>query len=161
VFWIRCRKFLGLPDPQLFVRIRIRILPSTRKKITKNLDFYSFAVLQLFNNLLPLKIDVNIPAVSNKQKKIFFVGTLKAMKKGAGSGSIIQCMDPRIRIRIKMSRIRNTDSRPTSSPSSSCGTRPSFRQDLFYFKSLNRILSKFFKAILKFAWARIGYFLYE
>ncbi len=36
------RKVLGLPNPSLFVQIRIRILPSSRKTSEKNLDFYCF-----------------------------------------------------------------------------------------------------------------------
>ncbi len=44
VLWIWFLMFLGPPDldPTLFVRIRIRILPSTTKKSKKPLDFYYF-----------------------------------------------------------------------------------------------------------------------
>ncbi len=41
----RSCKFLGLPDPELFVQIWI--LPSTSKIIKKNLDFYSFMTSRL------------------------------------------------------------------------------------------------------------------
>jgi hypothetical protein len=43
---------------------------------------YSFG---LIHNLLPLKIDANVPMVSKKHKNFFDI--LKVMKKRAGSGS--------------------------------------------------------------------------
>ncbi len=56
---------------------------------------------------------------SNKQKSLFFVGILKPLTKKSRSRiliwiRVIQCTDPRTRIRIryKISRIRNTDQRP-------------------------------------------------
>ncbi len=51
---------------------------------------------------------VNIPIASNKAKN-FWKSLLfaKLLKKRAGSGSVRKCTDPRIRIRLKMSRIRN------------------------------------------------------
>jgi hypothetical protein len=48
--------------------------------------------LQLFNNLLPLKTDVNIPAVSNKQKKKFF-GILKDTEEETRT-QILNSVDP-------------------------------------------------------------------
>jgi hypothetical protein len=60
--------------------------PSINKqKIKINHELYSFVTSQY---LLPLKIYVNLPKVRKKQ--------------------IMQCTDPRIRIRNKMSEIRNT-----------------------------------------------------
>jgi hypothetical protein len=58
--------FLDLqdPDPELYVRIRIRILPSTSKKIKKNLDLNCFAT---FNALLSLKTDVNVPTKTKEK----------------------------------------------------------------------------------------------
>jgi hypothetical protein len=40
----QCSGSVGIPYPDLllFVRIRLRILPSTRKKIMENLDFNWF-----------------------------------------------------------------------------------------------------------------------
>jgi hypothetical protein len=43
-----------------------------------------------------------IEAKNISEKKLFFVGMLKPLPKREGSGSVIQFMDPRIRIRIKM-----------------------------------------------------------
>jgi hypothetical protein len=68
--------------------------------------------------MLSLKTDVNLPTLRNKQKNlekqlIFCWDLENHCQKGAGSGSeagsVIRSADPRIRIRIKMSRIRNTD----------------------------------------------------
>jgi hypothetical protein len=58
---------------------------------------------------ISLKTDVNIPTVRNKPKNFFNV-ILQAPQKraGPGSGSVIKCTYPRVRIRIKMSRIPNT-----------------------------------------------------
>ncbi len=63
---------------------------------------------------------------SNKQKKlrkkIFFVDTLKVTDEKAGSGQhpdpdpLVRGMDLRIRIRTKISWIRNTDTFPLSKP---------------------------------------------
>ncbi len=41
------------------------------------------------------------------RKKLFLLAHWKPLQKREGSGSAIQCTDPRIRIRIKMSRARN------------------------------------------------------
>jgi hypothetical protein len=59
------------PDPELYVRFRIRILPSTSKKIQKNLDLNCIAT---FNALLSLKTDVNVhtKAKENQGKKLNF-----------------------------------------------------------------------------------------
>jgi hypothetical protein len=69
---------LGLPDPELFVWIRIwiqlRILPSTSKKFRKTLISIVFGLL---NEWLYLKIDVNIPTVKSR----------------LGSMSVIQCTE--------------------------------------------------------------------
>jgi len=64
--------------------------------------------------MLSLKTGVDVPTQHyEKSKKIFrkkliFVATLKATAR-VESGSGIQCTDPRIRIRIKMSLIQNTE----------------------------------------------------
>ncbi len=66
---------------------------------------------QLFRDLLSLKTDVNKPLISNEQKKlgeVFLLASWKPLKKTAGSRSVIKCPDPRIRIRLRMWRIRNT-----------------------------------------------------
>ncbi len=62
---------------------RIRILPSTSKKIWKNLDFY---ILRPLNNLLSLKTDVNVPSVIKKAKKNWG----ERAGSGSGSASVIQ-----------------------------------------------------------------------
>jgi hypothetical protein len=63
--------FLGLLDPDPFVRgkirIRIWILLSSCKNSKKNLDSYYFVTLF---DYLSLKKDVNVPSKSNKQKKL-------------------------------------------------------------------------------------------
>ncbi len=77
--------------------VRIRILPSTSENSKK--IFISF-VLWLLYYFLSLKIGVFVPTKSNKQnklEKIIFVGILKVTDEKS-----------RIRIRIKMSQIRNT-----------------------------------------------------
>jgi len=57
-----------------------------------------------------LKTVVNVPTGSNKQIKLIkkpnFLESQKPLTKRAGS--VIQSTDPRIRIRLKVSRIRNT-----------------------------------------------------
>jgi len=63
-----------------------------------------------FFDLPPLH-SVNVPKVRSKHKNFFFLASWKLLAKRAGSGSVIQCVDPRIRICIKMSRIRNTGNR--------------------------------------------------
>jgi hypothetical protein len=47
------------PDPSLFLRNRIRILPSTSRKIKKILNFYKF-VTSSSNNLLFVRTGVNV-----------------------------------------------------------------------------------------------------
>ncbi len=47
---------------------------------------------------------------NNYKKNLFFVGTLRVTRVGSGAGSAIKCTDPRLRIRAKMPRIRNTAS---------------------------------------------------
>ncbi len=66
---LRIHMFLGHPDPEVWIRlwIRIRILLSSCKNSKKNLDSYYFVTLFDF---LSLKNDVNVPSKSNKQKKI-------------------------------------------------------------------------------------------
>jgi hypothetical protein len=87
VFRIRIRirrigKFLGLkdpvPDPQLLVRIHIRI-------------WIRITVLWLFSDLLSFKTDENVATV-----KIFLLAAWQPLMKWAGSGSrsVIQCTDP-------------------------------------------------------------------
>ncbi len=69
-------------------RVRIRFLLSSSKHSKKNLDSYCF-VTSLW--ILSLKNDVNVAVASNSNKKKLRKGT-----------------DPQIRIRTKISRIRNT-----------------------------------------------------
>jgi hypothetical protein len=60
---------------------------------------------------LSLKNDVNVASKSNKQKKTFLVVILKVSDEGVGSrvwSRLVRGTDQGIRIRIKMSRIRNT-----------------------------------------------------
>ncbi len=75
----------------------IRILLSTSTTIKNNLDFNCFVTFLYF------KTDVNVTTVSNKPKKLICVSGLRAE-----SRSVIQRMDPRIPIRLKMWRIRKT-----------------------------------------------------
>jgi hypothetical protein len=44
-----------------------------------------------------------------KEKKIFFVASLKSMKKESDPDRLVRGADPGIRIRTKMSRIPNTE----------------------------------------------------
>jgi hypothetical protein len=66
--------FLGLPDPDPLVRGMDPALDPDpdpfiiMKKSKKNLNSYYFATLFDF---LSLKIDVNVPSKSNKQKKLW------------------------------------------------------------------------------------------
>ncbi len=66
------RKFLDIPDPNLSLFVRIRILPSKT---------FIYTVLDFFMTFLTLKNDGNVRRKSNKQKKLekrlFFVGVLK------------------------------------------------------------------------------------
>jgi hypothetical protein len=61
------RMFLGRPDPDpsLFVRIWIRIRPSTSKKVRKPLIS---TVFQIIFDFLSLETYVNVPSKGNKQK---------------------------------------------------------------------------------------------
>ncbi len=52
------------PFPSLFVRIRIRILPSN-KKVWKNLIY---TISWLLFDFLSVKNDINVPSKNNKQK---------------------------------------------------------------------------------------------
>jgi len=71
------------------------------KKIKINQDFNCFVTSQ-WHVTVSLKTDVN-----NKQKKNL-TATAKNSRFRTGSGFVVQLSDPKIRIRIKMSRIRNT-----------------------------------------------------
>ncbi len=83
MLWIRIRricKFLGLPDhdPSLFVRIWI--LTSSSRTVRKNLIY---TILWLLHDFLSLKTDVNVPSKSNKKKNfwkenLFFVWHFKS-----------------------------------------------------------------------------------
>ncbi len=102
VLWIwicRIRKFLGLldRDPSIFVRVWIRILPSSSKKRKKK---PWFIVLCDFFTTFILKTK------GNNQNNLFFVGILKATEQDPK----VSDTDPwiRIRIRTKISRIHNT-----------------------------------------------------
>jgi hypothetical protein len=59
-----------------------------------------------------LKNDVNVPTFKNEKterKKLFFVGVLKVTEEpDPEPNPLVKGTDPRIRIRTKMSRIRNT-----------------------------------------------------
>ncbi len=108
--------------------VRIRILPSTRKKLIKTFSAFSW----LLNDFLSLKTDVNVPTYqkvmskitylskSNEQNKLdkktyFLLASWKSLTKRAGwvgSGLVNQVCgskDPD-QDRTKMSRIRNTGS---------------------------------------------------
>ncbi len=65
---IRIRTFLGLPDPQQSLYVRLRIFLSTSKKFLISTIFF------LLFCFLSLKSDVNVPSKRNKQKKL----TIKA-----------------------------------------------------------------------------------
>ncbi len=87
--------FLGLldPDPSLFVRIRI--LTSTSKKERKRNTLIS-TILCILSDFSSLKTDVNVPSISNKQKKLlkilFVLASCQPLtKKQDLDGSVIQC----------------------------------------------------------------------
>ncbi len=81
--------FLGAPDPDPFVRD-----PDPNPSIIKqNLDF--------FMTFLSMRNDVNVALKSNRQKYLEIKNFLVAVLKVTDEIS-------RIRIRTKMSRIRNT-----------------------------------------------------
>jgi hypothetical protein len=68
VLWIQIRirtgnirKFLGLPDPDPSLFVRIRILPSSSIKSKKNLDFYCFVTFKNY---------INVPSKSNRRKNL-------------------------------------------------------------------------------------------
>ncbi len=99
VLWTRICMFLGLPDPDpsLFVRIWIRILPSRSKKVRKslisNIFFSSFDFFYLWR-------------LTNHKctfKKIIRKTTLK---KGLIFCSILSATDEKSRIRIRKSAVR-------------------------------------------------------
>jgi hypothetical protein len=77
----------------------------------KYLDFYCFVTLYDF---LSLKNDVNVPSKRNKHKnfkKIIFWWHLQGhwrKEQDPEPDPLVKDTDPRIRIRIQMSRIRNT-----------------------------------------------------
>ncbi len=96
VLRIRIRMFMDLPDPD----------PYSQRYGSDSGFFY---IKQ--NWLLSLKNDVNVPSKSNKQNVL---ASWRSLTKTAGSGSVSQrygSTDLRIRIRSKMSPIRNTDER--------------------------------------------------
>ncbi len=105
------RMFLGLLDPHpihiLFVRIRIRILPSsTIKKWRKTLIS---TVLWLLYDFLSLKNDVNVPSKRNKHNNLLASWRSLTKRTGSTSGSVSHKYgtDP-LPVRTKMSRIPNT-----------------------------------------------------
>jgi hypothetical protein len=81
-----------------------------------------FYCLWLLYDFLFLKNDVNVPSKSLSAKKleIFFVGVLKVAEEKSRIRSPIRIcfsdIDPRIRIRTKMSRIRNLKHFPSVYP---------------------------------------------
>ncbi len=118
---IRIRSYIWL-----FARIRIRIIPSTSKKIKKILDV---TVLWLHNNLLFLKTDVNVHSVSDKQRnltKIYFCIILKATEEKSririrnqvvwirGSGSVLKKLQPTGTLRVRNTGLE--DKSGTDSP---------------------------------------------
>ncbi len=93
-----------------------RILPSTSKKMKKIFDFYWFVT---FCDFISSKNDVNVPSKRNKCKNlvktIIFGWHLegrwrKEQDPDSDRDPLVKDTDPRIRIRIrtKISRIRNT-----------------------------------------------------
>jgi hypothetical protein len=105
VLRIPIRKFWGPPDPDPYFYGRIRILPSTSKKFKKIL--ISTVLCRLLDSL-SLKPDVKVPIVSNKEENLFFLGLLKPLEKEKNPDPKSNSMGPRIRLRNKTSRIRNT-----------------------------------------------------
>ncbi len=96
VFWIRIRKFLGVPDP--LTEVRIRILPYSSKNSKKTLVFLLFCdfFMTFYLRRMMYMCFQEVPNQKKTEKKIyFFVGILKVT-------------DDKIRIRTKMSRVRNT-----------------------------------------------------
>ncbi len=104
---IRIRRilmFLSRPDPPPgFIYHQAKIVWKT----------FIFTVLWLLYDFLSLKNYVNVPSKSNKQKnlrnKIFVCLCLQDhRRKWQDPDPLVRCMDPRIRIRTKISWIRNT-----------------------------------------------------
>jgi hypothetical protein len=89
-------------------KVRLRIFPS-RKNSKKNLVS---TVLWLISDFFTLKNDVNVPSKSNSKtifKKIIFCWRLEGLqRKEQNPDPLFRGTDPRIRIRTKLSRIRNT-----------------------------------------------------
>jgi hypothetical protein len=89
--------FNGHFEPMFRIRIqRIHTFMDLSINKQKNLEkpwFLQFCHF-LLNNLISLKTDVNVPTVSNKQKKFeqkdFFCWHLEATKKRSGFGSVNQ-----------------------------------------------------------------------
>ncbi len=100
----RIRTFFCLqdPDPELFVPIRIRIwlrsriLPKQTKKLRK---YLISTVLWLLNDFLSLKIDVNVPTVSNKlnnlEKKPIFRWRVESLWRNLIQSRIRICISKR------------------------------------------------------------------
>ncbi len=93
---------LGLPDPDPSLFVRIRILPSTSKTVSKNLDF--FTVLWRLFDFLALKTKINVPSKRNKQNNsefFFFLlvscQPLTRIMKGSAVRSRIRKLVVRIR----------------------------------------------------------------
>jgi hypothetical protein len=106
---VRSSKFLDLPDPSFFVRIRI--LPSSSKiKVRKTLISTVSWLLFNFLSLRLIKICLHHKVISIKLRKntIFLVGILKAADEKSGSEAdscpSISVTDPRSRICTQMSR---------------------------------------------------------
>jgi hypothetical protein len=110
--WIRIR----IRNLSVRIWIRIQILPSTSKKMQKNLDFYCFVTslwFFIFEEWYKC-IFKKESALKLETKKIFFVGNLKVTIAKSRIRSrirmpLVKGMDPRIRIRTKMSRIQKTE----------------------------------------------------
>ncbi len=92
---------------------RIRILPSSSKNTKIVRKPFISTVFWLFNDFLSLKNDVNVPIKSNKQKKprkkiCWLVEGYWRKEQDPILYLLFRGSDLRIRIRTKMSKIRNT-----------------------------------------------------
>jgi len=109
--WIRIRNYF----------VRIRILPSTSEKLINTLISAPYPLMTFY---LWRLMYINVPTERNKQNKLekelgnWNLGShwRKEQDPESDPDPSIKCTDPRIRIRIKISRIRNTESTVVNSP---------------------------------------------
>jgi hypothetical protein len=119
--------FLCFPDPSLFVRIRI--LPSTSKKIRKALTSSSFLLFCDFfltfylSRMMSMYLKKVINKKTSGKKLIVFWHLVSYWRKKQVPDPQVSVTDPRIRISTKMPRIYNTGFLRTnqSSRGESCG----------------------------------------